>query len=171
MSINTHTGTDFAWIAWKGGHNRWTVNFTLNGSAYDISGMTFTLNIRIPGSSTNALQLTQGSGLTNGGVTGLLTIDLTQTQSSTTLPGDYYFYELIYVSSSKTYAAFQGGLNLLTETNPGETTTSTTAEVSLAGTDIDAEITLIGSFDNSGIDGGSASSTYLADQNINGGGA
>lgn len=142
--IVTHLGQNYPWISYKNGHNQFTVNFTLNGSAYDISTFTFTVNIRKVGDSTNQLSLTQGSGVTNGGVTGLLTIALTQTQSMTTLPGDFYFYEIIYVKSSKTYSLFQGQLNLLAESNSSSTSTSITAAVSLAGTALTADVSLSG---------------------------
>lgn len=169
-NINTHLGQDYQWIAYKNGHNTFTVTFTQNSVAFNISAYTFTVNIRKIGASTNDLQLTQGSGVTNGGASGILTIDLTQTQASTTLPGDYYFYEIIYVINSKTYAFIEGGLTLSRENNPGDTTTSLAiTTINLAGTNVSASVTLNGYYANSNIDGGSASTVYLADQNIDGG--
>jgi hypothetical protein len=143
-NIVTHLGQNLPWIGFKNGHNQYTITFTSGGSAFDISTYTFTVNIRKYGASTNALQLTQGSGITNGGATGILTIALTQTQASTTLPASDYFYEITYVKDSKTYALIQGGLTLSSESNPASTTTSVAVSVSLAGSAVNAEVTLAG---------------------------
>ncbi len=169
--IVTHLGQNYPWIAYKNGHNSFTISFIESSLPFDISNLTFTLNIRKIGDSTNQLQLTQGSGLTNGGASGVLSIALTQAQASTTLPGDFYFYEIIYVNSSKTYAAFQGQLNLLSESNSTSTSTSITASISLAGTALTATITALSPYESAEIDGGSAASVYLTSQSINGGGA
>jgi hypothetical protein len=143
-NIVTHLGQNLPWIGFKNGHNQYTITFTSGGSAFDISTYTFTVNIRKYGASTNALQLTQASGITNGGATGILTIALTQTQASTTLPASDYFYEITYVKDSKTYALLQGGLTLSSESNPASTTTSVDVSVNLAGSAINAEVTLAG---------------------------
>lgn len=142
--IVTHYGVNYNWVAYKGGHNPFTISFTLASAAYDISGLTFVLNIRKFGDTTNALQLTQGSGLTNDGAAGTLDVVLTQTQAGTTLPGDLYFFELIYTLSGNTYSAIQGNLTLAKGTNPGTTTSTLTIPVSLAGTTVSAEVTLAG---------------------------
>ena len=168
-NINTHLGQDYPWIAFKNGHNTFTATFTSSGSAFNITNYVFTVNIRKVGASTNELQLTQGAGITNGGATGVLTIDLTQTQAGTTLPGDYYFYEIIYVINSKTYSFLQGGLQLAAQGNPESTTTSVSVTVNLAGTNVSAAVTLNGFYADSPIDGGSASTIYLASQSIDGG--
>lgn len=143
-NIVTHLGQNFNWIAYKNGHNTYTITFTSGGSAFDISSYVFVVNIRASGGSTNKLQLTEASGITNGGATGILTIDLTKTQAQTTLPRDLYFYEIAYTKTSKVYALIQGNLSLSSESNPGSTTTSVSMSVSLAGTAISAAITLPG---------------------------
>jgi hypothetical protein len=141
-NIVTHLGIDFPWVAYKNGHNTFTITFTSSGSAFNISAYTFVVNIRRIGSSTNVLQLTQGVGVTNGTTTGILTVDLSQTHASTTLPGTDYFYEVGYTVNEKYYALLEGGLKLLSESNPGETTSSVSLSVSLAGTNVSAAITL-----------------------------
>lgn len=142
-TINTHLGQDFPWVCYKNGQNSFTISFTSSSVAYDISGYTFTVNIRKVGGTTNVLQLTQGSGITNGGVTGILTIALTQAQASTTLPGDYYFYEIIYVVNSLTYPFIEGGLQLSAQGNPGTATTALSiTSINLAGTTVAASVTL-----------------------------
>lgn len=80
VDIKYHSGTD----------GSKTFTFTDNaGDAYDISGNTFTLNIkRRDHNSINVLQLTEASGLTKD--TSSLVITLTDTQT-TDLKGDYYW--------------------------------------------------------------------------------
>lgn len=144
MSIVTHLGENLNWTAYKNGHNQYTITFTSSGSAYSLSGYVFTLNVTKMGGTTNELQLTEGSGITNGGATGVLTIDLTQTQASTTLPGNDYWYEIVYTVNAKVYALLQGSLTLANKTNPESTSTSVSVAVNLAGSPVSAAITLAG---------------------------
>lgn len=141
-NIVTHLGQNFKWTAYKNGHNRFTITFTSGGSAFNISSYVFVVNIRTIGGDTNKLQLTESSGITNGGATGILTIDLTKTQASTTLPRDMYFYEIVYTASSKEYPLIQGNLSLETESNPDSASTSVSMSVSLAGSAVSAAVTL-----------------------------
>jgi hypothetical protein len=144
-NIVSHTGKNRDWICYKNGANRMTLTFTENSVAKDMSAYTFVVNIRKWGSSTNELQLTQGGGITNGGATGIVTIDLTKTQASTTLPGDSYFYEVVYTYDSKEYALLQKGLQLLAQGNSEDTTTSLSFTVTLAGaSEVDVAVTLVG---------------------------
>lgn len=167
-NITTHLGENLPWVAFKNGHNSFTITFTQSAAAFDISTYTFVVNIRKSKNATNELQLTQGSGITNGGATGILTIELTQTQSQTTLPGDFYFYQIIYTKDAKDRALLQGNLTLSAEENPGSTTTSVSVAVSLAGTDVDLAVTLAGD-EVVNIDGGVADSIYTGITTINGG--
>ncbi len=130
------------WIARKGVQNNFTITVTQSSSAFDLTNYTFTLNIRKVGSSSNALQLTQGSGISNGGVSGILSISLTQAQT-VALKQETYFYELTYVTSSLTYGFIHGKI-LLRTTNTISSTTSLDVNVSLAGTNLVAQITLSG---------------------------
>jgi hypothetical protein len=144
-NIVSHTGKNRDWICYKNGANRMTLTFTENSVAKDMTAYTFVVNIRKWGSSTNELQLTQAAGITNGGSTGIVTIDLTKTQASTTLPGDSYFYEVVYTYDSKEYALLQKGLQLLAQGNSEDTTTSLSFTVSLAGaSEVDVAVTLVG---------------------------
>lgn len=142
--IVTDYGVNYNWKAYKNGQNTFTITFTSGGSAFDLSDYTFTLNIRTPGGSENKLQLTEGSGLTNGGATGILTVSLTQTQASTTLPRADYYYELTFVKDSLTYRVIQGNLTLSSETNPASVSSSLSVSISLAGTAVTAAVTLAG---------------------------
>jgi hypothetical protein len=144
-NIVSHTGKNRDWICYKNGANRMTLTFTENSAAKDMTAYTFVVNIRKWGSSTNELQLTQGAGITNGGSTGVITIDLTKTQASTTLPGDSYFYEVVYTYDSNEYALIQKGLQLLAQGNSEDTTTSLSFTVTLAGaSEVDVAVTLVG---------------------------
>lgn len=140
--IVTDYGVNYNWKGYKNGHNSFTITFTSGGAAFDLSSYAFTLSIRVPGSPANKLQLTEGSGVTNGGATGILSIALTQTQASTTLPRSDYFYELTFVKDSLTYRVIQGMLTLSSETNPASTATSISADITLAGTDVNVAITI-----------------------------
>lgn len=149
--IVTDLGTNYNWKAFKQGHNAFTITLLQSAVAFDISSYVFTLNIRKVGSTTNELSLTEGSGITNGGASGILSIALTQAQAGTTLKGDTYFWELSYVADSLTYRMFQGTLTLSNERNPSSSSTSLTANVSLAGTALTANITLTSSVTSSSI--------------------
>lgn len=151
--IVTHLGQDFPWVADKTGHNQFTVTFTNASVAYDISLITFSVNIRKIGASTNALQLTQGSGVTNGGTTGILTITLSAANIAASLPSSEYFYEIAYTIGGLGYKFLEGTLTLSAQGNPGTTTTSLSiTSVNLAGTNVNAVVNLVGS-------GGSGSMT------------
>jgi hypothetical protein len=167
--IVTHLGTDFPWVADKTGHNQFTATFTNGGPAYNISALTFTVNIRKVGSDTNVLQLTQGSGITNGGATGILTIVLTAANIASFLQGDYYYYEIAYTLGGNGYKFIEGGLTLSAQGNPGTTTTSLSiTEINLAGTVLSVEVNLLtdGALN---IDGGTADSIYTGLATIDGG--
>lgn len=113
--INTDLSINAVWVARYSSENGFTLTFTSSG-AFNISSYTFTLNIRRIGSDTNSLQLTQGSGITNGGASGILTVILSESQLST-INLSSYFYELSYVFSGKTYALLNGILELYNQSN------------------------------------------------------
>lgn len=169
--IVSDLGQNFNWKCYKVGQNDFTITCTSGGSAFNLTSYVFTLRIRKSMTSTDLLTLTEGSGITNGGASGIITISLTETQANTTLPGDTYFYELTYVVSSQKFRMIQGILTLSRELNPSSSSTSLSATINMGGSSVAAAITMNGAFGNSNIDGGHASSVYLADQNINGGNA
>lgn len=165
--INTYLGDNVNWVASKNGSNGFNLTFTNGGVAFDISTYTFVLNISRPGHSTNALQLTQASGLTNGGATGILQIVLTEAQASTTLPRDLYFYQLIYTKDSLDYAMIQGNLTLSATANPGDTTSTLTVPVSLVGTPVNVEVSLAGDVDLAGEAAARAAADAVLQTDIN----
>ena len=69
-----------------------TINITENSVAFNISSYTFIAEIFAVGGATPILSLTQGSGITNGGASGALTLALTDTQL--TITPDQYFWKL-----------------------------------------------------------------------------
>lgn len=169
--IVTDLGENINWKCYKVGHNEFTITCTESGSAFNLSSYVFTCRIRKPGTTTDLLTLTEGSGITNGGASGIITITLSETQANTTLPGDTYFYELTYVVSSQKKRMIQGILTLSREQNPSSSATSLSATINMSGSNVSASITMNGAFGNSNIDGGSASTVYLASQSIDGGSA
>ena len=170
-NIVTHLGTDFTWKAFRQGHNSFTINFVGEDSLpYDISGIPFTAHFRRDQYSEDLFTLTESGQIVNGGAAGTLMIPLSLDNIEDFLPSDYNFWMIDYVVSGKTYALFQGGLQLSVD-NPSSTATSLTATVNLAGTSITASITLAGGSGSGDIDGGSASTVYSTGQSVDGGGA
>lgn len=142
--INTYISVQKEWVAGRGFNNVFTITFTLNGSAFNISAYTFAVAIRRIGGETNVLSLTQSAGITNGGATGILTIQVTEAQTET-IDADSYFYSIDYTVGGLFYSLFHGTFNLLKEYNPNTINNSVTVPVSLAGTDVNASVTLAGS--------------------------
>lgn len=141
--------TDFAvgknWFCFKNGNNEWTITCkNSDNSAFDLTGYVFTVYIRTHFGTVNRLTLTEGDGITNGGVSGLITLTLTQEQAGTTLPRDLYYWELDYVVNGLTYRLYYGNLYLNAQENPGNQSISSSQTVSLAGTQIVAYLTVGG---------------------------
>jgi hypothetical protein len=139
-NINTHRGVNKKWDAYRNGHNSFVMNFTASSVAVDQTANTYVCNIKRTGASTNELQLTEGAGITNGGVTGIVSIALTKTQIETYLPGADYFYEIIYTNGGLQYGLLQGGLALHSQSNPGTSTTSLDITVNMGGVNVDVEV-------------------------------
>lgn len=137
--INTHYGTNIKWIVYRNGYNAWVG--TLSPTT-DISSLTFTAYFRTPSGSSNKLTLTQGSGITNGGAAGTITIELTEAQLAT-LQRDRYFIVIEYTVDSKAYPLAQGYIEISDETNPGTTSTTATIPVSIEGTSVSMSVTMV----------------------------
>lgn len=171
-TIVTHLGQNIKWVASKIAHNTFTITLTESSVAYDLSDLVLSLVIRKRNSQTALLTLTEGSGIVNGGATGIITITLTEAQANTTLSGVDFFWQLMYEDADGfNHNMFQGALQLVLDNNPESTTSSLAATVQIGSSNVSAALTIMSAFGNSNIDGGSASSTYLADQNLDGGGA
>lgn len=139
--INTYLSVQQPWIAGLGFNNSFTLTLTDGGDAFDTSAYTFTVNIRRIGSDTNLLQLTQGSGITNGGSNGIVTIQLTSAQTTTLGAGSYY-YAINYTVSALPYGLLCGTLELRNQYNPENENNAVAIAVNLAGTDVNVAVTL-----------------------------
>lgn len=140
--INTDLSIQHRWIGRRGFNNTFSVTFTDSG-AFDISAYTFILNIRRIGGTANLIQLTQSTGLTNGGATGILNVQLTATQTSS-IDADSYYYELIYTVGSLSYGLLHGTFDNLSQYNQENENNSISVYVNLVGTDVNLSITLAG---------------------------
>jgi hypothetical protein len=139
--FNSYISTQREWILGRGFNNTLTITFTLSGSAFDISGYTFSVPFRRIGGESNLLNLTQGSGVTNGGASGVLSIQVTQAQTESIDAGGY-FYSINYLVSALPYSLFHGTASLLKDYNPNAIDNSVSVAVNLAGTAVTATVTL-----------------------------
>lgn len=139
--IITNLSTPKNWELRIGDNNQFTIAFLLSSVAYNISAYTFIFSIRKFGSDSNILQLTQGSGITNGGASGVLTCQVTKTNSELLAQSEYY-WECAYTIGGLDYTLFNGTLKAVKQLSSGTPTTSMTVNVNLAGTALTANITL-----------------------------
>ncbi len=161
--IITDLSTGKPWLARKGMNNQFTLTFTNSGAAFNISSYTFVLNIRKIGSSSNVIQLTQGSGLTNGGASGILTVQLSASNTAILRQASYY-YEINYTVSTQSYGLIHGTLTLVNQYNSEDVNSSINLSVSLAGTNLNLSITLAGSGGGGGSSSWGAITGTLSDQ-------
>lgn len=166
--LNTHHGQNIEWTAYRNGHNELECLLTLDGVVYDSSDLAFSVHFRKPESDDDELTLTEGSGLTHTGALGELVIPLTESNAAL-LTRPKYFILIDYVLDGKVYALAQGYVTIVKESNPGTTTESVTIPVNISGVTVNMDVT-IPAVDGE-LDGGSASSVYLAEQSIDGGSA
>ncbi len=141
--INTDLSKGKPWIARKGFNNQFTISFLNASVAYDISSYVFVLNIKKVLHQANVLQLSQSSGLTNGGASGVLTVQLSEANSNLLRAAGYY-YEINYTVSTQSYGLLHGTLTLLDQYDNEQYNQNLTVNVNLAGTDVTMNITLAG---------------------------
>lgn len=141
--IITDLSVGKAWVARIGANNPFTLTFTNSGSAFNTAGYTFVLNIRKIGFDSNIIQLTQGSGITNGGVTGIVAIQLTAANTELLRSASYY-YEINYTVGGLDYGLLHGTLSLVNQYNPDQANNSITIPVNLSGTALNMAVTLAG---------------------------
>lgn len=135
------------WRVYSGGKNTFTITVTQSDVAFSLASRTFTLVIRRIGSESDFITLTQVSGITNGGASGILTILLTAAQAAT-LGNDSYFWQLSCTTDETRWLA--GTITATTRVPDGEAATSLSVSIPLSGTNINLEIGL----------GGAASGSY-----------
>ena len=139
MGIVTDLAVKTSWNVASGFKNTFTITVTEGGSAYSLASRTFSLQIRKIGSETNFVNLTEGSGITNGGATGILTIVLTAAQSAT-LGNENYLWQLTCITDETRWLS--GTVEATTGVYDGDTATALSASVSLTGTALTLAITL-----------------------------
>lgn len=151
MKIVTDISKNIDWIIRKSGYNSFTITFTQSASAYNISSYVFSLNIKKFNSNTNILALTEAGGeITNGGASGILTVILDETDSGL-LDSNNYYWELRYIYATKNYTLLQGSAQVNSQLSLENVETSLSIAVNLTGTNLDAELTIVGS---GGVGGG-----------------
>lgn len=160
--IKTDLSEGQPWVAARGFNNSFTLTFTLSGSAYNISAFTFSVLIRRIGGVSNLISLTQGAGITNGGSSGIVTVQLTAAQTETIDP-DSYFYQIQYVTGGLSSRLIHGTFNLVTEYDDNDINPSVTIPINLTGTNVNMAVTLANSLDTRTI---SATSTATLTPNV-----
>jgi hypothetical protein len=148
MGIVTDLAVKTSWNVASGFKNTFTITVTESSVAYSLASRVFSLQIRKTGEESNLINLTEGSGITNGGASGILTIVLTAAQSAT-LGRDNYFWQLTCVTDETRWLS--GTVEATTGVYDGDTATALSASVSLTGTALTLEISLPGASAASGI--------------------
>jgi len=94
--------------------------------------------------STPQLSLTEGSGITNGDDSGIVTFKVTDVQSDA-LRADSYFYQIKAVfPDANTHILFQGEFELVEFQSNNSVSSGVTATLNLNGSNVTATITLAG---------------------------
>lgn len=132
------------WNVAVGFNNTFTFTFTYNNAPFDITGYTFSLQIRKFGESNNTVNLTQGGGLTNGGLTGVLTTVLNAINSALLTNGEYFWQLTVAHPTTLTYRWYNGVIRASKELYTGDTFSGVTGIISLTGTNINVSINLPG---------------------------
>ena len=146
MSIVTDLSVNKKWEARKGDDNNFTITFVdAAAAAFDLTGYVFSLQIYVySNKSTPQLSLTEGSGITNGDDSGIVTFKVTDVQSDA-LRADSYFYQIKAVfPDANTHILFQGEFELVEFQSNNSVSAGVTATLNLSGSNVTATITLAG---------------------------
>jgi len=156
MSTNivTDQSKNILWNARKGDDQSLRINFLYNGDPYDISGETFTVLLMRFGGGT-ILTLTQGQGLTNGGVLG--TLDIAFTSAMLQIEADTYLIFLKSTNGSRTLTWLNGAFVLNGDQWDGTVTSEEDIQVIVGNMILNLNITLAGG------SGGSSGITEVTD--------
>lgn len=115
-------------------HSNIALNFKdSGGDAFNISTYTFSVQVRNKGDSTDILELTQGSGLTNGGATGILNWQFTPANVTTIGGKGPYFYQLSVTDGSQKSKILVGELLVLDESTNFTSSTIINITTNLGG--------------------------------------
>lgn len=118
-----------------------TLTVTESAVAYDLSSSTFIAEVFKIGNETAILTLTQGSGITNGGVTGILTLSLTNTQLNIT--ADQYWWRL-RTTAPTDYVWFNGVFDVNNYLWDGNANASASIALTIGNTNVDLALTVGG---------------------------
>ena len=146
MSIITDLSVNKKWEGRKGDDNNFTITFVdAAAAAFDLTGYVFSLQIYTStNKSTPQLALTEGSGITNGDDSGIVTFRVTDTQSDA-LRADSYFYQIKAVfPDANTHILFQGEFELVEFQSNNSVSSGVTATLNLNGSNVTATITVAG---------------------------
>ena len=146
MSIVTDLSVNKKWEARKGDDNNFTITFVdTSAAAFDLTGYVFSLQIYVySNKSTPQLSLTEGSGITNGDDSGIVTFKVTDVQSDA-LRADSYFYQIKAVfPDANTHILFQGEFELVEFQSNNSVSAGVTATLNLNGSNVTATITVAG---------------------------
>lgn len=132
-----------------------TITVTDGGAAYNTSSTTFIAEVFKIGSTTALLTLSQGSGITNGGATGIITLSLTDTQL--TLTPNEYFWKL-RTTAPTDYLWLNGKFTVNGYTWDGGTDSTATIALTVGNNTISLELITSG--------GGGGSGDLLAANNL-----
>ena len=146
MSIVTDLSVNKKWEARKGDDNNFTITFVdTSAAAFDLTGYVFSLQIYVySNKSTPQLALTEGSGITNGDDSGIVTFKVTDVQSDA-LRADSYFYQIKAVfPDANTHILFQGEFELVEFQSNNSVSSGVTATLNLNGSNVTATITVAG---------------------------
>lgn len=116
-----------------------TITVTQNSSAFDLTSYTFIAEFFKIGATTPFLSLTQGSGVTNGTTTGIITLALTDTQL--TINPDQYFWKL-RTTSPTDYLWFNGQFVVNGYVWDGGSNYSTSVALTVAANNIDLSLVM-----------------------------
>jgi hypothetical protein len=120
-----------------------TLTITQSSVAFDISTYVFIAEFYKVGNLTPIITLTQGSGITNAGATGILTIALTGTQ--TTLSAGQYFWKLR--TTSPTNNTWLNGTFIVNDYTFDSSATNYSATIALntSGNNVNVALVIAGS--------------------------
>jgi hypothetical protein len=165
--IVTDLSINIDWVLRQGDDNAFTITFIdSNGSPFDISGYTFESILAKKSNKGNAiLTLTEGSGLTNSGIGGVLTETINKTQSASLFEDYYHQIRAIFPDATE-HVLYQGDAIVNSLEYKGSGVTELTTTVLLSGTNVTATISLGGATTAAGVGLGNVDNTADVDKPV-----
>lgn len=133
------------WRLGIGFHNPLLFTFVDSaGVAFDVSGYSFSIQIRKNGTTTNIINLIQGTGITNNGALGTVAAFVNVSNSELLRRGDYFWQMKVIHPDGFTYRWYRGTVSATRDDFSGETDTTIDDEIHLTGSTIAATIAIGG---------------------------